>query len=151
MSESKAREFWIDSAPLFNGLDMYPYKKAFDNIQDAEEMIVGNTYHVIEHSAFVRLQEELEYTKRLLADERSGDCDKDKTIRRLERNLNNALSENAILRKALELAVKSGEFFSRHADCRNDSWSCRCEFCKDNSASKNLREARETLKELGHD
>lgn len=39
---------------------MYPYKKAFDNIQDAEEMIVGNTYHVIEYSAFEDLQNQLE-------------------------------------------------------------------------------------------
>lgn len=51
--------------------------------------------------------------------------------------------------KALKLAVTSGEFFSRHADCKRDSWSCRCEFCKDVSASKNLNEARHTLEELG--
>ena len=73
-------------------------------------MVTGSYIHVIEHSAFVRLQDELEYTKRLLADERSGDCDKDKTIRRLERNLNNALSENAILREAL----------SRYEAAKND-------------------------------
>ena len=62
--------------------------------------------------------------------------------------IENLQKENAILREALELAVKSGEFFSRHADCRKDSWSCRCEFCKDNSASKNLREAREALEKV---
>lgn len=62
--------------------------------------------------------------------------------------IKNLQKENAILRDALELAVKSGEFFSRHADCRNDSWSCRCEFCKDNSASKNLREARQALEKV---
>ena len=50
--------------------------------------------------------------------------------------------------EALELAVKSGEFFSRHADCRKESWSCRCEFCKDNSAFKNLREARQALEKV---
>ena len=50
---------------------------------------------------------------------------------------------------SLDKALSSAEFFSRHADCRRDSWSCRCEFCKDNKASKNLREAREYFKEKG--
>lgn len=58
-SQSKAREFWIDSAPSFNGLNMYPYKKAFENIQDAEDQIVGNTYHVIEKSAYNKAVEAL--------------------------------------------------------------------------------------------
>ncbi len=49
---------------------------------------------------------------------------------------------------SLDKALSSAEFFSRHADCRRDSWSCRCEFCKDNKASKNLREAREYFKEI---
>ncbi len=138
--QSKARQFWL--------------AQRYDDRYEGFELPCGDysnwkgAIKVIEHSAFVRLQDELEYTKRLLADERSGDCDKDKTIRRLESNLNNALSENAILREALELAVKSGEFFRRHADCRKESWSCRCEFCKDNSASKNLREAREALEKV---
>lgn len=36
---------------------------------------------------------EIDYLNRMLADERSGDCDKDKTIRRLESNLLNAQDE----------------------------------------------------------
>ena len=97
--QSKAREYFLADSHLktetgqeFRIAGTFP----------ESSILAGNYIHVIEHSAFVRLQDELEYTKRLLADERSGDCDKDKTIRRLERNLNNALSENAILREALE-------------------------------------------------
>ena len=46
------------------------------------------------------------------------------------------------LLKALEKSVSAGEFFSRYADCKSDSWACRCPFCKDVNSSKNLREAR---------
>ena len=65
-----------------------------------------------------------------------------------KRDYDQIKKENAILLEALELAVKSGEFYRRHADCRKESWSCRCEFCKDNSASKNLREARQALEKV---
>lgn len=50
---------------------------------------------------------------------------------------------------SLNKAISSAEFFSRHADCRKDSWACRCEFCRDTDASKNLNEAREYFKEKG--
>lgn len=50
---------------------------------------------------------------------------------------------------ALNKAINSAEFFSRHADCRKDSWACKCEFCKNTTASKELREAREYFKEKG--
>lgn len=90
MSQVKPREYFLADSHLktetgqeFRIAGTFP----------ESSILAGNYIHVIEHSAFVRLQDELEYTKRLLADERSGDCDKDKTIRRLERNLNNALSE----------------------------------------------------------
>lgn len=98
----KARQFWL--------------AQRYDDRYEGFELPCGDysnwkgAIKVIEHSAFVRLQDELEYTKRLLADERSGDCDKDKTIRRLERNLNNALSENAVLREALEFYA-SGDYW----------------------------------------
>ena len=99
--QSKAREYFLADSHLrtetgqeFRIAGTFP----------ESGMVTGSYIHVIEHSAFVRLQDELEYTKRLLADERSGDCDKDKTIRRLERNLNNALSENAILRELVNKA-----------------------------------------------
>ena len=49
--------------------------------------------------------------------------------------------------ESLNKAISSAEFFCRHADCRKDSWACKCEFCKDTNASKNLREAREYFKE----
>lgn len=49
--------------------------------------------------------------------------------------------------EALNKAISSAEFFSRHADCRKDSWACKCEFCKNTTATKELREAREYFKE----
>lgn len=51
--------------------------------------------------------------------------------------------------EGLKKAVKSAQFYSRHADCRKDSWACSCEFCKNTSSSKDLRESRAVLKELG--
>lgn len=50
--------------------------------------------------------------------------------------------------KALELSIKSAEFFSRHADCKRDSWACKCEFCRDIDSSRNLRTARQCLAEV---
>jgi hypothetical protein len=57
--------------------------------------------------------------------------------------LQNQRIENLL--KALEKSVSAGEFFSKYADCKSDSWACRCSFCKDVNSSKNLREAREAL------
>ena len=37
--------------------------------------LTGNEVHVIEYSAYAELKAEVEYLKRTLADERSGDCD----------------------------------------------------------------------------
>ena len=48
---------------------------------------------------------------------------------------------------SLNKAISSAELFSRHADCKKDSWACRCEFCRDTDAPKNLNEAREYFKE----
>jgi hypothetical protein len=55
--------------------------------------------------------------------------------------------ENKKLREALEMAIDSASFFQKFADCTKDSWSCRCEFCRDTSKTKNLARAREALKE----
>lgn len=57
--------------------------------------------------------------------------------------------ENKKLVEALKIGVEAGEFFARHADCKRDSWSCKCSFCKDTNSSSNLRKARQVLKELG--
>jgi hypothetical protein len=46
-------------------------------------------------------------------------------------------------REYLGKAIKSAEFFMGHADCRKDSWACKCSFCRDTESSKNLREARQ--------
>jgi septal ring factor EnvC (AmiA/AmiB activator) len=48
------------------------------------------------------LKAEIHYLNRSLADERSGDCDKDKTIRRLTNNFSNLQTENKNLLSALE-------------------------------------------------
>ena len=49
------------------------------------------------------------------------------------------------LKEQLAKAVRSAEFYQSHADCKRDSWTCRCSFCRDTESSKNLREAREFL------
>lgn len=50
-------------------------------------------------------------------------------------------------REHLGKAIKSAEFFMRHADCKKDSWVCKCSFCRDTESSKNLREARQYLQD----
>ncbi len=48
---------------------------------------------------------------------------------------------------ALKKTISTAEFFSRYADCTRDTWACKCEFCRDTTSTKNLREAREYFKE----
>lgn len=57
--------------------------------------------------------------------------------------------DNTKLVEALKIGVEAGEFFARHADCKRDSWSCKCSFCKDTNSSSNLRKVRQVLKEIG--
>ena len=49
--------------------------------------------------------------------------------------------------EALRKTINVADFFSRHADCRRDTWACKCEFCRDTTSTKNLRDAREYFKE----
>ena len=65
-----------------------------------------------------------------------------------EKEISTLKERESKLIEGLKKAVKSAQFYSRHADCRKDSWACSCEFCKNTSSSKDLREAREALKEL---
>ena len=44
---------------------------------------------------------------------------------------------------ALRKTIESAEFFMSHADCRKDTWSCKCSFCLDTESSKNIREAKQ--------
>ena len=127
MRESKPREYFLADSHLKTETGQ-EFRIAGTFLESG--MVTGSYIHVIEKSAFVRLQEELEYTKRLLADERSGDCDKDKTIRRLEINLNNALSENEILREALE-------------EIKEYQW---CPMCKNEESRGIAEEALEKVK-----
>ena len=55
--------------------------------------------------------------------------------------------QNERLKEGLNLAVKSAEFFMDHADCKNDTWLCRCSFCRDMTSTGNLKFARQVLKE----
>lgn len=50
--------------------------------------------------------------------------------------------------EALKITACAAEFYMSHADCRRDSWSCRCSFCRPNDHSKNIRKARQALKEI---
>ncbi len=54
--------------------------------------------------------------------------------------------EIASLKEQLVNAVEAGEFFSKYADCKKESWACRCSFCRDVDSSRKLREARQFLK-----
>lgn len=54
-------------------------------------------------------------------------------------------------REYLGKAIKSAEFFMGHADCRNDSWTCKCSFCRDTESSNNLREARQYFQDKQKD
>lgn len=51
--------------------------------------------------------------------------------------------------EALRKTINVADFFSRHADCMRDTWSCKCEFCRDTTSTRDLREAREYFKEKG--
>lgn len=53
--------------------------------------------------------------------------------------------EIASLKEQLVNAVEAGEFFSKYADCKKESWACRCSFCRDVDSSRKLREARQFL------
>lgn len=49
--------------------------------------------------------------------------------------------------EALRKTINVADFFSRHADCMRDTWACKCEFCRDTTSTRDLREAREYFKE----
>jgi hypothetical protein len=66
----------------------------------------------------------------------------------LSSKLERLTKENEIMKEALLMAIDSASFFQKFADCRRDSWSCRCEFCRDTSKTKNLTRAREALKKI---
>lgn len=57
-------------------------------------------------------------------------------------------AENKKLKEALKKACEGSTIFEMFADCKRDSWVCNCQFCKDVTSSKKLREARQTLKEI---
>lgn len=60
-------------------------------VADLLRIKAPHQYKVVQELAAAKA--EIEYLNRQLADERSGDCDKDKTIRRLESNLTQANAE----------------------------------------------------------
>jgi predicted nuclease with TOPRIM domain len=67
----------------------------------------------------------------------------------MRNKINQLEQENAKLKEMLKKAIASAEFFSKHADCTRDSWACKCEFCRNTSATIDLREAREYFKKWG--
>jgi hypothetical protein len=50
--------------------------------------------------------------------------------------------------EALRVSVAATEFFCGHADCKTDRWACVCSFCKPNDHSRNMRDARQILREI---
>lgn len=69
----------------------------------------------VPYSDYQKLESEINYLNRMLADERSGDCDKDKTIRRLESNYQSLKEQCEKMEKALEFyspKEKWNEFIS---------------------------------------
>lgn len=77
------------------------------------------------------------YTNEHLTDLLNNEYEK---VRKLEQELQKT-------REQLGKAIKSAEFFMSHADCKRDSWTCRCSFCKDTESSKNPREASQYFKD----
>lgn len=77
------------------------------------------------------------YTNEHLTDLLNDEYEK---VRKLEQELQKT-------REHLGKAIKSAEFFMSHADCKKDSWACKCSFCRDTESSKNLRETRQYFKD----
>lgn len=71
------------------------------------DYIATNGDEYVLKSKYQSLQAEIEHLKRMLADERSGDCDKDKTIRRLGSNYQSLLEQCEKIEKALEFYTPS--------------------------------------------
>jgi len=67
-------------------------------------------------------------------------------LENMEELINKQKKEIASLKEQLVNAVEAGEFFSKYADCKKESWACRCSFCRDVDSSRKLREARQFLK-----
>ncbi|MBP9763620.1 MAG: hypothetical protein KBD10_02655 [Candidatus Pacebacteria bacterium] len=57
-------------------------------------------------------------------------------------------SQVDVMREALSKVIKAAEFYSSHADCKNDSWSCKCSYCRPNDHSINVSHAKKYLKKL---
>jgi len=56
--------------------------------------------------------------------------------------------QNEIMREALSKVIKAADFYSSHADCKRDSWSCKCSYCKPNDHSINVSHAKKFLKDV---
>lgn len=56
--------------------------------------------------------------------------------------------QNEIMREALDKVIKAADFYSSHADCKRDSWSCKCSYCKPNDHSINVSYAKKFLKDV---
>ena len=56
--------------------------------------------------------------------------------------------QNEIMRDALDKVIKAADFYSSHADCKRDSWSCKCSYCKPNDHSINVSYAKKFLKDV---
>lgn len=67
-------------------------------------------------------------------------------LENMEELINEQKKEIASLKEQLINAVEAGEFFSKYADCKEESWACRCSFYRDVDSSRKLREARQFLK-----
>lgn len=52
------------------------------------------------------------------------------------------------MREALSKVIKAADFYSSHADCKRDSWSCKCSYCKPNDHSINVSHAKKFLKDV---
>ncbi len=92
------------------------------------------------------LEAENEYLKRQLADERSGDCDKDKTIRRLESNYNNIQSNLSELEEQAQALVEIAKRFAEVNDekCRKDHHGyCQAHYLEENCMVSDLKQTLE--------
>lgn len=71
-----------------------------------------------------------------------------KKIEQLKSDNEKLQAQVNVMREALSKVIKAAEFYSSHAYCRKDSWSCKCSYCRPNDHSINVSHAKKYLKKL---
>lgn len=133
---SEYKEFWIDNSNETNkNFFLYNVKRGVMNYN------FDGAIHVIEYEAFEELKSEIHNIRTHLISECKNHKETQLEIEKLKK-------QNEILREALSKVIKAADFYSSHADCKRDSWSCKCSYCKPNDHSINVSYAKKFLKDV---